>query len=135
VAIVAFVVLASPANAECSSQIDANTGGMVVYKCDEPEGAAGAALTEQLPANQTIVFKNGDARAVAVPDEIVPSIRTAPEKEMAAAKSENKAKPLKKRKKKVAATVAPQRIIHLKKPTLGQRIRKFFRFGSDSSDS
>ncbi len=133
-AIAVLSALASPANAECTSQVDIKTGGMVVYKCDETEGAVGAALTEQQPANQTIILKNGDAKAIAVPDEIEPSKQAAPQKEVAVAKPEIKSKPAKKRKKKVATKTAPQKIFHFNKPTLGQRIKKFFSFGSSQSD-
>ena len=57
-----------------------------------------------------------------------------PTKEVAKVKPAGKAKQPAKRKKHVAAKPEPSKIIHLKKRTLGQRIKWFFRLGSKPAD-
>lgn len=127
-------------------------GGMVVYKCGEPGGAAGPSFTGQQPSNQTIILKTEQATGISVPadasaesrlpgnaaakveaklkDETAtgnkPLSLNASAKETAKAKSASKTKQGVKRKKRKAVKPKPSRIIHLNKPSLGTRIKSFF---------
>lgn len=145
---VMLVAFASPATAACSSPADVQDDSIVVYKCGDLGGAAATAL-HQL-SNETVITKTDDANPL--PDPVAPDaelkttaaeksdppVEAEPEKPVTKAKpvAKARAKPVTKRKKRVAAKPDPSKTFHLKKkPSFGQRIRKFFRFGSDSDES